>query len=180
VDELIMGQSPNSEDYNYQGIGFPFLQGNAEFGSINPNPTTWCNTASKVIRVNDILVSVRAPIGAVNVADRGYGIGRGLCAIRAKKSTYKFLLYHFLARNADLNSLGTGTTYIAISLSAVKNLKIPYPPFSEQVAIATYLDHQTGKLSAIVTNLGLQIGVLKELRKTLINDVVTGKIRIKN
>lgn len=176
VDLVIMGQSPKSDDYNFEFKGFPFLQGNAEFGPLHPNPSVWCEVANKVIEINDILLSVRAPIGAVNIANRKYGIGRGLCAIRAKKSNNKFLYYNFIARNADLNSIGTGTTYIAISLRDVINLSLAFPPSTEQGKIANYLDQKTQTIDKIVSNIQSQITTLKELRKTLINDVVTGKI----
>lgn len=178
VDEVIMGQSPNSDDYNYEEFGYPFLQGNAEFGQIHPEASTWCQNANKIIKQNDILVSVRAPIGAVNIADKKYGIGRGLCAVRSKKSFFKFLYYHFLARNAELNSVGTGTTYTAISVRTMRDLAIAFPPFEEQTAIAEHLDKKTTTIDAIVANIKLQIDSLKELRKTLINDVVTGKLKV--
>ena len=60
----------------------PFLQGNAEFGPISPNPRFACEEAPKRARAGDILLSIRAPVGAINVADQTYGIGRGLCAIQ--------------------------------------------------------------------------------------------------
>ena len=178
VDTIIMGQSPNSDDYNFELKGYPFLQGNAEFGSISPTPSTWCEVASKTVVINDILVSVRAPIGAVNIADVKYGIGRGLCAIRAKKSYYKFLYYYFVSQNSFLQSIGTGTTYIAISMKDITNLLIAFPPHTEQNAIAVYLDDKTAQIDAILTNIGEQITKLTQLRKTLINDVVTGKIKV--
>ncbi|SNQ60363.1 restriction endonuclease subunit S [Candidatus Methanoperedens nitratireducens] len=106
VDEVIMGQSPNSEDYNKNGHGLPFLQGNAEFGNLNPIPINWCRTANKSAMNGDVLLSVRAPIGAVNLADQKYGIGRGLCAIRAIKSNNKYLFYVCICLNDELNSIG--------------------------------------------------------------------------
>ena len=72
-DNVIMGQSPSSSDYNMNENGFPFLQGNAEFGNISPTPKIWCETSTKIAQENDVLLSVRAPIGAVNIADQRYG-----------------------------------------------------------------------------------------------------------
>src|SRR3989344_3631310 len=83
-ETVIMGQSPDSEDYNYENRGHPFLQGNAEFTELNPNPIIWCEMCNKFSQKNDILLSVRAPVGALNISDKKYGIGRGLCAIRCK------------------------------------------------------------------------------------------------
>src|SRR5690606_34554688 len=86
LNEINMGQSPSSDDYNFEGKGKPFLQGNAEFGYLNPSPKTWCENANKICSKNDILLSVRAPIGAVNIADQEYGIGRGLSSISCKSN----------------------------------------------------------------------------------------------
>ncbi|OIO72903.1 MAG: hypothetical protein AUJ85_09055 [Elusimicrobia bacterium CG1_02_37_114] len=83
-DSVIMGQSPDSEDCNKDRIGISFLQGNADFSSTNPIPSVWCEKPNKTAEEDDILLSVREPVGAVNIAEQTYGIGRGLCAIRPK------------------------------------------------------------------------------------------------
>ena len=88
-ETVIMGQSPDSESYNYEYKGYPFLQGNAEFSDVHPNPSIWCDVANKYALRNDVLLSVRAPVGAINIADQKYGIGRGLCAIRVKINNLK-------------------------------------------------------------------------------------------
>lgn len=72
----------------------------------------------------------------------------------------------------------TGTTRKILGLNTFNNLIIPLPPKSEQEEIAKYLDHKTATIDAIVSNIGKQIDTLKQLRKTLINDVVTGKIKV--
>lgn len=149
-DDAIMGQSPSSDDYNYIGIGLPFIQGNAEFKELHPEPKLWCEAANKVAIADDILVSVRAPIGAVNIADQKIGIGRGLCAIRAKQHIYKFLYYHFVTLNEELNSIGTGSTYTAISAEEVKNVLLISPTISEQTAIANYLDKKTAQIDSLI------------------------------
>jgi len=74
-DKVIMGQPPNSDDYNDTNKGLPFLQGNADFKTLFPKPKVWCETANKIAEKEDVLLSVRAPIGAVNIADQSYGIG---------------------------------------------------------------------------------------------------------
>lgn len=86
VAKVIAGQSPPSEAYNDQGAGLPFLQGNADFSFKHPTATLWCSTPAKAALKGDTLMSVRAPVGEVNRADRQYAIGRGLAAIRANRS----------------------------------------------------------------------------------------------
>ena len=85
IVELIMGQSPPSSTYNEKGVGLPFLQGKIEFGEIHPSPTIYCSNPVKIAEPNDILLSVRAPVGEVNVAPFRCCIGRGISAIRAKQ-----------------------------------------------------------------------------------------------
>ncbi|NJK62108.1 MAG: hypothetical protein HC921_04945 [Synechococcaceae cyanobacterium SM2_3_1] len=96
IASLNMGQSTDSSDYNYDGEGVPFLQGKAEFGSIYPKPLLYTQTANKFALKDDILLSVRAPVGDLNIADQEYGIGRGLCAIRPLEETYRNFLRYFL------------------------------------------------------------------------------------
>ena len=73
LDEICsinMGQSPDSSSYNETGDGLPFFQGNADFGEIHPNVRIWCSEPTKLANPGDILISVRAPIGALNIAMR--------------------------------------------------------------------------------------------------------------
>ena len=70
LTEVIMGQSPPGETYNDKGIGLPFFQGKAEFGDIYPSPQKWCDTPIKIAQADDILISVRAPVGSTNLATR--------------------------------------------------------------------------------------------------------------
>jgi type I restriction enzyme, S subunit len=84
VGEIIMGQSPPGETYNEHGDGLPFFQGVADFNYRHPTPRVFCTAPSRIALPGDILLSVRAPIGRVNVADRTCAIGRGLAIIRPK------------------------------------------------------------------------------------------------
>ena len=168
-----MGQSPSSDDYNQEQIGLPFLQGNADFTELHPVPRVWCNTANKITQSGDLLLSVRAPVGAVNIADQAYGIGRGLCAIRAEKTNPKLLFYFLLAMNEELNSNGTGSTYTAISVDDVRNIYILNIPLPEQQAIADFLDRKTAQIDTLIEKKQRQIDLLQEQRTALVNHAVT-------
>ena len=172
-DKVIMGQSPNSDDYNDTNEGLPFLQGNADFKTLFPKPKVWCETANKIAEKEDVLLSVRAPIGAVNIADQSYGIGRGLCAIRSKKSLAKLLFYLALSLNDELNSIGTGSTYTAVSIDDIANVFIPKISPIEQQAIANYLDRKTRQIDTLIDKTQKQIDLLKEQRTAIINHAVT-------
>ena len=67
VCEVIMGQSPPGNTYNKNGTGLPFFQGKTDFGSFYPTPSTWCSKPKKIAESNDILISVRAPVGPTNM-----------------------------------------------------------------------------------------------------------------
>lgn len=177
VVDVHMGQSPSSSDYTDEGFGFPFLQGNADFGSYSPTPRVWCSLIKKSCQKNDVLLSVRAPVGAVNVASAAYGIGRGLCAIRSK-ANYQYWYYFISTMSPYLNSIATGSTYVAVSVEDVRNAMTVCPPKHEQEEIAKYLDEMTAHINRSVIEISKKIDKLKDLRKALINDVVTGKIKV--
>ena len=84
VCKIILGQSPPSDTYNTTGTGLPFFQGKAEFTELYPIVEKWCSSPNKIAEPNDILLSVRAPVGALNIANQKCCIGRGLAAIRIR------------------------------------------------------------------------------------------------
>ena len=138
---LTMGQSPDSESYNIEHNGFPFYQGNADFGSIHPMGRVWCSAPKKLAKAGDILISVRAPIGALNIADCDCCIGRGLAAITpdATCADTMFLFYALYASAAELQRRGTGSTFKAISKNALSNLLLPSYCLEEQKEISAVL-----------------------------------------
>lgn len=104
VAEIIMGQSPPGETYNERGDGLPFFQGVADFNYRHPTPRVYCSAPSRVAQPGDILLSVRAPIGRVNVADRKCAIGRGLSIIRPRnREDARYLEF-------SLRALGSGAS----------------------------------------------------------------------
>lgn len=138
---LTMGQSPDSESYNIEHNGFPFYQGNADFGRIHPMVRVWCSAPKKLAKAGDILISVRAPIGALNIADCDCCIGRGLAAITpdATCADTMFLFYALCASAAELQRRGTGSTFKAISKNALSNLLLPSYCLEEQKEISAVL-----------------------------------------
>ena len=142
ICEVIAGQSPPSETYNSDGAGIPFFQGKADFGSFYPKVRYWCNKPTKISLPNDILFSVRAPVGPTNINNIEACIGRGLSALRCKKNVLemKFLLHYLRAHENQIADLGTGSTFKAITISELKKLQIPLPPLPTQQKIASILD----------------------------------------
>jgi type I restriction enzyme, S subunit len=140
VCDIIAGQSPPSSTYNQEGNGVPFFQGKADFGETYPTVRYWCNSPKKMSKPDDILFSVRAPVGPTNINNINACIGRGLAAIRCSNIQRNYLL-HYLRGNEDkIASLGTGSTFKAITIGTLKELKIPLPPLDQQKKIAAILD----------------------------------------
>lgn len=136
--DLIMGQSPSSDTYNDK-IGIPFLQGKAEFQYIYPKPVKFTTDSIKIAEANDILISVRAPVGDVNIAPYKLCIGRGLSAIRFKQNDFKFYFYWFQLKKKFIEKLGTGSTFKAITGEQLRKIEVPYPPLHERMAISKIL-----------------------------------------
>ena len=149
ICKLNMGQSPDSSSYNDTGDGIPFFQGNADFGEIHPNIRVWCNAPTKIAHPGEILISVRAPIGAMNIADCECCIGRGLASISADEAvcTTKYLWYGISSKIEELNAKGTGSTFKAINKKTLEETEIPIRDLIEQERIVANLDSVTALIS---------------------------------
>ena len=142
IANIEMGQSPASV-YVHEELakGLPFLQGCAEFGATNPIPKKSCSGLAKVGLSGSSLISVRAPVGALNKADQNYVIGRGLAAISARNGFSQAYLNYALEWSAKaLHRVAQGSTFEAIGNKELRNLEIPVPvDFAEQEGIAAVL-----------------------------------------
>ena len=174
VADIISGQSPKSEHYNKDGEGLPFYQGKIEFTETYiGSPKVWTSKAIKVAEKNDILLSVRAPVGPINIATQKSCIGRGLAAIHPRKINRMFLFHYLNSSENKIRGHG-GTVFDSINREQVKLIKIPLPSPPEQeeiVDILTKIDqkiqiHKKKKAS------------LEELFKAMLNKLMTGKIRV--
>ena len=163
VCRINMGQSPESSSYNESGDGIPFFQGNADFGERYPVTRIWCNQPTKIANAGDILISVRAPIGALNYAREVCCIGRGLAAITPDSSKFstEFIYWLLKGKNAELNSKGTGSTFKAIGRKILEETMIPDYGFEQQHACAVNLE----KVYAIIQMRRQELQKLDELIK---------------
>ena len=134
VCKINMGQSPESSTYNDNGDGLPFFQGNADFGEMHPVTRIWCNSPTKVAQAGDILISVRAPIGAMNYASEKCCIGRGLAAItpNSDRVSSEYIYWLLRTKNRELNSKGTGSTFKAIGKKVLEEIMVPDISLEEQ------------------------------------------------
>ena len=152
LDELChinMGQSPDSKSYNQEGKGMPFFQGNADFGVMHPETRVWCNSPTKIVEPGTLLISVRAPIGALNFAKERSCIGRGLAGITPQNGVnLKYVYYCLKSKNKELNAKGTGSTFKAIAKSALGEISVKIVPEEDQQRIIQILDRVSSVIEA--------------------------------
>ncbi len=128
IADITMGQSPSGESYNEDGIGTVFYQGRAEFGDRFPTQRLFTTEPKRMAKENDVLMSVRAPVGDLNVAREDCCIGRGLASIRSKYNQQSFVLYTVFNLQPQLNMFnGEGTVFGSINRDSLNKMAIIIP-----------------------------------------------------
>ena len=140
VAQVIMGQSPDSKYYSEEEVGLPFLQGCAEFQGRHPKHAIYCSQGKKTGCAGSILLSVRAPVGRLNVANCDYVIGRGLASLNGTRVTQDFLEHFLIFQEPMFGLASQGSTFEAINSSELKQWPILHPKDkAEQAKIAEVL-----------------------------------------
>ncbi len=171
---VLMGQSPPSTSYNTDGIGVPFFQGKAEFTDLHPVVEKWCSSPNKIAEPNDILLSVRAPVGTTNIADQKCCIGRGLAAIRFPN--YKYAFYFLRSIEQQLDKKGTGTTFQAISGETIRETLFPLASETEQHAIVSKIEELLSELDKGKQQLETAQEQLKIYRQAVLKWAFEGRL----
>lgn len=155
VAELILGSSPPSSSYNQKGDGLPFYQGKVDFGLVSPKTRVWCRDGIQFAGPGDVLVSVRAPVGDVNMAAHRCVIGRGVAALRAGPETDPWFLFFAMHHvQPVLMQRSSGSTFASVNKSTLLDLQIPVFSPEEQQGIARALIH-------VLTGLGREDSVVE-------------------
>lgn len=170
ISTIIMGQSPPSTTYNEMGEGLPFFQGKTEFTEKHPVAVKWCTKPNKIAEPNDILITVRAPVGATNIASQKCCIGRGIAVIRSKESN-EYILTFLQSIEKELSLKGTGTIFGGISGKVLIELPIPLPPLEEQKQIAALFQ----SIETAVEKVEEQEKNLLQLKNKLLRDLFSEK-----
>jgi len=181
VAEIISGQSPKSEYYNEEKIGTPFFQGKTEFGSIYLcEPVKWTTSITKLSKPGDILMSVRAPVGPVNINTQEICIGRGLAAIRPNKIDGIFLFYILRTMEDKIKGSG-GSVFDSINNKQISQIKIPLPPLEMQKEIVEQIEVKQAAIDAakaVIENLeknrrffGRELNTINDVKWVLLGDV---------
>ena len=160
--DITMGQSPSSEHYNLEGIGLPFFQGCSDFGELYPSERKYCSKPTRIAKRGDVLMSVRAPVGDLNIANKECCIGRGVCSIRSK--TGDRFVYYLLKVNLRLiQSYSGGTTYQSINKKEVNELPLFVPTLIIQQKIAAIFSSYDN----LIENNTRRIQILEEMAQRI-------------
>ena len=172
IADIIMGQSPNGSTYNENGEGIIFYQGRAEFGTRFPSIRLFTTNPTRIAPANSILISVRAPVGDINITHKECCIGRGLASAVSRTNKSAFLLYTLFSLKSDLDRFNAeGTVFGSINRKALETLKILIPTndiISKFEAIVASMDQQ-------ILILHIESENLKILRDTLLPKLMSGE-----
>ncbi|WP_186647111.1 restriction endonuclease subunit S [Fluviispira vulneris] len=174
--EILMGQSPPGSTYNENGIGMVFFQGRAEFGSRFPSPRLFCSEPSRIVKQGTVLLSVRAPVGDLNISTENQTcIGRGLAGILHKtgSTTYTYYLLQCLKEKFDMYN-GEGTVFGSINKDTLSEIKSVFPP---DEIIYKFLN-LTLPLDQLYLSNYKEILSLKNTRDLLLPKLISGEIEL--
>ena len=140
IVEVTMGQSPKSQFYNTEGNGYPFLQGNRTFGFKRPTFDTYTTVLTKEAKAGDVIMSVRAPVGDLNITPVDMCLGRGVCSLRMKNGNQEFLFYMMKYYMPQLLNKESGTVFGSVNRNDINSLEVDIPSdFETQKINARYL-----------------------------------------
>lgn len=170
-----MGQSPSSDSYNNEGKGIPFYQGCADFGALYPITRKWCSTPLKIAEKNDLLLSVRAPVGTMNICVERSCIGRGLSALHGLAGIEtKFIYFLLSAAKETLLKNSTGTTFLAITSEKLRHISVNLPPLAEQGRIVAKIEELFAGIDAGVENLKSVKNQIALYRQSVLKSFLSG------
>jgi type I restriction enzyme S subunit len=172
---VTMGQSPPGETYSEMGQGLPFYQGRVDFGFRFPRRRVYCTAPTRLASEGDTLLSVRAPVGSLNVAMEPCAIGRGVAALRHSSGGTSYTYYSLAAMAPRFEPFNSeGTVFGSISRKDLSRL----PNLAPNRAVVAEFERLAGVLDARVRVNELQSRTLEELRDTLLPRLLSGELRV--
>ena len=174
VCHLTMGQSPKSEFYNQIGEGQPFHQGVTDFGDRFPTDRIFCTVESRVAEAGDILFSVRAPVGRMNIADKRIVLGRGLSAIRHNEGQQAFLWEQLQNRFSKDDMMGNGAIFAAVTKGDMQGIELVCPPSALVGAAAKHFEPINSQIGALTK----KIQNLRRTRDLLLPRLLSGQVTL--
>jgi type I restriction enzyme S subunit len=171
---ITMGQSPRSEFYNEDGEGLPFHQGVTNFGAFFPLDKIYCTSAGRIAHDGDILFSVRAPVGRINIARSQLILGRGLSAIRAREDFQHVLLCALRHRFQEEDTIGGGTIFKAVTKEDMQGIRLIWPDGK----LILDLQQIVGPMWQLIRIISEQNTNLRAQRDLLLPKLISGEIDV--
>lgn len=177
VANITMGQSPEGTSYNEDGDGMVFFQGSTDFSFRFPDVRMYTTEPTRFAKEEDILLSVRAPVGTINIANEDCCIGRGLAALNSKNGTQSYLLYlmYYFKSMFDIQNR-TGTTFGSIDKDTLYDLAFPKPP----IGLQKRFQEIVGKYDAMILSKSRENQELIKLRDFLLPMLMNGQVKVKS
>jgi type I restriction enzyme S subunit len=176
IATMLMGQSPKSEFYNESGDGLPFHQGVGTYGARFPKNETYCSVDGRTANEGDILFSVRAPVGRLNIANTKMIIGRGLAALSHKQGLNSYLLYLLKTVFAHEDIIGNGSIFNSVGKDELRSFNLLLPPH-----------HLANKYDGLAANIDEQIKLLlnsveslNKSKEMLLPRLISGKLSVED
>ncbi|WP_201498461.1 restriction endonuclease subunit S [Psychrobacter arenosus] len=175
IANITMGQSPSGSSYNSEGIGTIFFQGSTDFGWLFPTTRQYTTEPNRMAKKGDILLSVRAPVGTMNIAKDDCCIGRGLAALNSKTGSDSFLFYvmQYYKQIFDYRN-SEGTTFGSINKDDLHSLPLAYPTSD----LLNKYDEIVSQSNKLVFEKGMENIQLEELRDWLLPMLMNGQVTI--
>ena len=175
VVDINMGQSPDSKNYNTSGKGLPLIQGNADIENRKSFKRVWTTQITKTCKTDDLIMTVRAPVGSIGIASDNSCIGRGVCSFEITDVERNFLYHLMIFRESDWKILEQGSTFTSANSNQISNFELSVPRRkSEQTRIATILSDMDAEISAIETKLAKY----KQVKQGMMQELLTGRTRL--
>jgi type I restriction enzyme S subunit len=175
ICEIVMGQSPESRHYNRAGNGLPLIQGNADIANRRTIQRVWTTSAPKRAEAGDVLLTVRAPVGAVGRASAEVCLGRGVCAVKSNEVVSDFLFHALVAGEPRWSALEQGSTFTAANGRDVADFTVCVPEqHSEQQAIAEVLSDMDDEIDALVA----QREKAELVKQGMMHELLSGRVRL--
>ena len=175
IADVIMGQSPRGESYNETKSGALFFQGRADFGFRFPTPRLYTTEPKRMAQAGDVLLSVRAPVGDLNIALEPCCIGRGIAAIRSIDGHPSFLFYCLLSQKDQFDIFnGEGTVFGSINSNALKSMEVRIPPKK----LLDHFEEMVAPIDTVIRVTSEEILYLTALRDTLLPRLMSGELDV--
>ena len=174
VADIVMGQSPKSEFYNRDAEGLPFHQGVTNYGQRFVDHQTWCSKTTRIAESGDILFSVRAPVGRINITLDKVILGRGLAAIRSRSGSQSFLFYHLKQIFFKEDMIGEGSIYASISKKDLHGFELLMPP----TALVNDYEERSVDIDRQIKTLHRSNQRLEQARDLLLPKLMSGEVKV--